>query len=47
LEHLSKIVSEKGGVTVSPLQVAALLLEHAAEEADDGSVTKLAKKRAS
>jgi hypothetical protein len=47
LEHLSRVVSETGGVTVSPLQVAALLLEHATEEADNGTVTKLAKKRAS
>jgi hypothetical protein len=47
LEHLSRVVSEKGGVTVSPLQVAALLLEHATEEADDGTVTRLAKKQAS
>jgi hypothetical protein len=47
LEYLSKIVSEKGGITVSPLQVAALLLEHATEEADDRSVTKLAKKQVS
>ena len=47
LEHLSKVVSEKGGVTVSPLQVAALLLEHATEAADDGIVTRLAKKQAS
>jgi hypothetical protein len=47
LERLAKTVSEKGGLTVSPLQVAALLLEHATEEADDGIVTKLAKKRAS
>ena len=47
LERLEKIVSEKGGVTVSPLQGAALLLEHAAEEADVGTVTKLARVRAS
>jgi hypothetical protein len=47
LERLARIVSQKGGVTVSPLQVAALLLEHATEEADDDSVTRLAKKRAS
>jgi hypothetical protein len=47
LEHLASLVSEKGGVTVSPLQVAALLLERATEEADDGALTKLLKKRAS
>jgi hypothetical protein len=44
LERLAKVVSEKGGVTVSPLQVAALLLEHAAEEADDATITKLARR---
>lgn len=47
LERLAKTVSEKGGLTVSPLQVAALLLEYATEQADDGTVTTLAKKRAS
>ena len=47
LERLAKTVSEQGGIAVSPLQVAALLLEHATEEADDSTVTKLAKKRAS
>ncbi len=47
LERLAKIVSEEGGVTVSPLQVAALLLEHATEEVDDGAVMKLARARAS
>ena len=47
LEQLSRVVSEKGGVTVSPLQVAALLLEHATQGADGGMVAKLAKKHAS
>lgn len=47
LERLAKVVSEKGGVAVSPLQVAALLLEHATEEADEGTVAKLARTRAS
>ena len=45
LERLAKLVSENGGVTVSPLQVAALLLEHAAEVADDGTITRLARSR--
>jgi hypothetical protein len=47
LERLAKTVSQEGGLTVSPLQVAALLLEHATEQADGASVTKLTKKRAS
>jgi hypothetical protein len=47
LERLAKTVSEEGGLTVSPLQVAALLLEHAAEQADGAAVAKLAKRRAS
>jgi hypothetical protein len=38
LEQLSRLVSEKGGATVSPLQVAALLLEHATQSADGGMV---------
>ncbi|HEY1532794.1 MAG TPA: hypothetical protein VGF76_02205 [Polyangiaceae bacterium] len=47
LEQLSRVVSEKGGVKVSPLQVAALLLEQATLGADGATVTKLAKKHAS
>lgn len=43
LERLAKVVSEHGGTTVSALQVAALLLERAAEEADDEKIVALAK----
>jgi hypothetical protein len=44
LEHLAEAVSGQG-VTVGPLQVAALLLERAAAEADATSVGGLAKRR--
>ncbi|NOY91713.1 MAG: hypothetical protein GXP55_10980 [Deltaproteobacteria bacterium] len=47
LQRLASIASERGGVKVSPLQVAALLLEHATEEADDGIVAELTKQQAS
>jgi hypothetical protein len=46
LERLAKAVSDKG-LSVGPLQVAALLLERATADADDRSVIELAKKRAS
>jgi hypothetical protein len=36
LSHLSERMSEQEGVTVSPLQLAALLLELAVAEVDEG-----------
>lgn len=47
LERLAKAVSEQGGVRVSPLQVAALLLERATEDVDDQTVSELTKPKAS
>lgn len=46
LEHLSEALREQG-VAATPLQVAALLLERAVGETDDGEVAELAQKRAS
>jgi hypothetical protein len=47
LERLAKAVSDQGGVTVSPLQVAALLLERATEDIDEQTLSELAKPKAS
>ncbi len=47
LEHIAKIIRDKGGPAVAPLQVAALLLERAAEEVDDRAIEELTKARAS
>jgi len=47
LEHLAKVINDKGGPAVAPLQVAALLLERAAEDVDDQAIEELAKARAS
>jgi hypothetical protein len=47
LERLAKAISDQGGVTVSPLQVAALLLERAAEDVDEQTLSELAKPQAS
>jgi len=46
LEHLSAALREQG-VTATPLQVAAILLERAVDNADDGDVADLARQRAS
>jgi hypothetical protein len=46
LEHLAAEIS-KQGVNVSPLQIAALLLEHAIEDVDDKTAAELARKAAS
>ena len=46
LEHLSEVLGERG-VAVTPLQVAALLLERFVEDADDAVVADLARERAS
>lgn len=47
LEHIAKVIQDKGGPAVAPLQVAALLLERAAEEVDDRTIEALTKVRAS
>jgi hypothetical protein len=47
LEHLARTLNQQEGMSVGALQVAALLLERAIEEADDASVEALAKARAS
>jgi hypothetical protein len=47
LEHLANLLNEQGGVSVGALQVAALLLERAIEEADETAVEALSKARAS
>lgn len=41
LEHLAKLLNEQSGVTVAPLQVAALLLEKATEGADEAALEAL------
>jgi len=46
LEHLAVELSKQGSA-VAPLQLAALLLEHAVAEADDGVVAKLKRRRVS
>ncbi len=46
LEHLSEEMG-KQGVKASPLQVAAMLLEHAIDEVDDELAAELARKVAS
>ena len=46
LQQLSETLGQQG-VKATPLQVAALLLEHALERTDDEAVTELAKKTAS
>ncbi|MFT5686466.1 MAG: hypothetical protein ACI8RZ_007422 [Myxococcota bacterium] len=43
LEQLSKVLGEQG-VRVTPLQVAALLLERAVGDADDGELAELARR---
>lgn len=45
LEHLAKTVNEKGGVSVGALQVAALLLEKATEEAGDSAIEAFVRAR--
>jgi hypothetical protein len=47
LEHLAKLMNEKEGVSVGALQVAALLLERAAQEADDKAIEEMARSKAS
>jgi hypothetical protein len=42
LEHLAAVLSEQG-VRVTPLQVAALLLERAIGETDEAAVAELAR----
>jgi hypothetical protein len=44
LEHLAVVMSEQG-VTVGPLQIAALLLEHAVADADAATVGHLTRRR--
>ena len=44
LEHLAVVMSEQG-VTVGPLQIAALLLEHAVADADDATIGNLTRRR--
>ncbi len=46
LQGLAEALREHG-VAVTPLQVAALLLEKAVDDADDGEVADLARQRAS
>ncbi len=46
LVHLSEALQERG-VTISPLQVAALLLEHAVDHIDSEEIANLAQQRAS
>lgn len=41
LEHLAAGVRERSGVTVQPMQLAALLLEKSAEELSDAEATEL------
>jgi hypothetical protein len=45
LEHLAEEITKKG-TTISPLQVAALLLEHAIDEVDDDDAAELARRAA-
>ena len=47
LERLAKAINDQGGVAVSPLQVAALLLERATEDVDEQTLSELAKPKAS
>ena len=47
LERIAKIIHDKGGPVVAPLQVAALLLERATEEVNDEAIETLAKAKAS
>lgn len=47
LEHIAKVIHDKGGPVVAPLQVAALLLERAAEDLSDKAIEELAKAKAS
>lgn len=47
LEHIAKVIHDKGGPLVAPLQVAALLLERAAEDLSDKAMEELAKAKAS
>ena len=41
LEHLAAGVRERSGVTVQPMQLAALLLEKSAEELSDAQASEL------
>jgi hypothetical protein len=43
LGKLSEKLSRKEGISIAPLQLAALLLEHAALSVDEGSVGRLAR----
>jgi hypothetical protein len=45
LEHLAGAIG-KQGVNISPLQVAALLLEHAIDDVDDEDAAELARRAA-
>lgn len=47
LERIAKIIHDKGGPVVAPLQIAALLLERATEDVSDEAIEKLAKAKAS
>lgn len=47
LERIAKIIHDKGGPVVAPLQVAALLLERATEQVNDEAIEELAKTKAS
>jgi hypothetical protein len=42
LEELAELVRERSGTPIHPLQVAALLLEHAVEDVNDAVVETLA-----
>ena len=44
LEQLSEALQEKSGVTLEPMQIAALLLEHAAELVSDEETAELAER---
>lgn len=47
LEHLAKVLNEKGNVAVAPLQIAALLLERATDQADEKVIEDLTHPKAS
>src|SRR6185436_10945485 len=43
LEHIAGVIHARSGQAVAPLQVAALLLEHAVENMNDAAVGEIAK----